>query len=100
MPGTPLDATVAAQLLDAIPPSDDLDAPAVVLLCAPPGGEFAGLGEADADGVATTNGDVRIPMGLRDGFPGGVVSQCVEALAAYTGISVVALSGDARGCGA
>jgi enoyl-CoA hydratase/carnithine racemase len=100
LPGTPLDATLAAQLLDAIPPADNLDAPAVLLLCAPPGGEFAGLGVGDVDGGTSAEGGVRVPVGLRDGFPGGVVSRCVEALAAYTGISVAALSGDARGCGA
>jgi enoyl-CoA hydratase len=100
LPGTPLEATPAAQLLEALPAADDLDAPAVLLLCAPPGGEFAGLRVAEADGAAGAEGGVRVPVGLRDGFPGGVVSRCVEALAAYTGISVVALSGDARGCGA
>jgi enoyl-CoA hydratase/carnithine racemase len=100
LPGTPFDASLAAQLLEALPEADDLDAPPVLLVCAPPGGEFAGLGTADADVAAAADGAAPAPRGLRDGFPGGIVSRCVEALAAVTGITVVALSGDARGCGA
>jgi len=92
LPGTPLDAALASALLDLIPSPDDLEAPPVLLLSAPPGGDFAGVGA-----VSDPNS---LPIGLRDGFVGGQVARCVQALAGFSGISVTALSGDAVGCGA
>jgi enoyl-CoA hydratase len=105
LPGSPLDARLARELASLLPPADDLDAPAVLLLVAPAGGEFAGLGVAgqpDGKGAGAHQvaGRDSLPLGLRDGGPGGEVAACIRALAAFAGISVAALSGDARGCGA
>lgn len=91
LPGTPLDADLASAVLDVLPPIDDLDAPHVLLLTAPCGGEWAGLGQA-------APGD--LPPGLRDGGPTGPVAALCDRVASFAGVSVVALVGDARGCGA
>ena len=92
LPGTPLDSVLATALHRLLPEPDDLSAASVVLLDAPPHGEFAGLGAAAADG--------ELPSGLRDGGPDGAVARCIEALASLESITVASLSGDARGCGA
>lgn len=90
--GAPLDAAVAAALDDLLPAGDELDAASVLLVTAPAAGDLAPLGEVAADGG--------LPPGLRDGGPGGAVSRCVERLAAFAGITVAALCGEAAGCGA
>ena len=92
LPGAPLDAGLATAISELVPAADDLDAPAVVLLTTPPDGEFAGLGVEPAGGA--------LAAGLRDGHPGGEVARCVAAVGAFPGVSVAALSGDARACGA
>lgn len=91
LPGTPLDASLASAVLDCLPPPDDLDAPAVLLLAAAPGGEWAGLGRATGDDL---------PPGLRDGDPTGSIAVLVDRVGAWPGVSLAAVVGDARGCGA
>jgi len=91
LPGTPLDSVLATALHRLFPGPDDLSAASVILLDAPPHGEFAGLGAATADAL---------PPGLRDGGPDGAVARCIEALASLESITIASLSGDARGCGA
>ena len=112
LPGTPLESRLAAALFDLVPSPDDLDAPAVLLLTGPRAGDFAGLGAVPDQNLrhgppASESMETRgspphpvLPLGLRDGFPGGQVARCISALAGFSGISVAALTGDAMGCGA
>jgi enoyl-CoA hydratase/carnithine racemase len=92
LPGTPFDSALATALHRLLPARDDLSAAPVILLSAPPQGEFAGLGAPAAN--------AGLPDGIRDGGPDSAVARCIEALASLESITIASLSGDARGCGA
>ena len=91
LPGTPLDAALARALYRLLPSPEDLEASSVVLITSA-GDDVAPLGDRK-EGEA-------LPPGLCDGGPGGDVAFCIDALANLDAVTVLALSGNAQGCGA